>query len=94
MKIITSDIDSKNQLELVWYVYQGLKHIKSIKEIEIVPSVRKGFHITVWTSFPYKKKQIFKLRKIIGDDLRRTEIDKLRNIKETFFNKKEKLNLK
>jgi predicted phosphatase len=91
IKRISSDIDSKNNLELCWYVYQALKKIKKIKSIEITPSYSKGYHLIVLNSHPYKQKQIYRLRKKIGDDIRRIEIDKIRRIKDTLFNSKKYL---
>lgn len=92
MKRITADIDSKNILELAWYIYQALKRIKKIKSIEITPSNSKGYHLLIYTSYPYNKKQTFKLREAIGDDIHRITIDKIRKLgTQTLFSKKTKI---
>lgn len=89
---ITSDIDSKNTLELSWYVYQALKKIKNIKSIEITLSHSKGYHLLVYTSYPYNKRQVFRLRRAIGDDTHRIDIDKIRKLgTQTLFSKKTKI---
>ena len=89
---ITSDIDSKNKLELSWYIYQALKHIKNIKLINITSSNSKGYHLIVWTNHNYSKKRIYELRKLIGDDIRRIKLDKIKKFgQQTLFYKKTKI---
>lgn len=92
MKRITADIDKKNKLIIIYYTLKALLNIKRIKKIEITPSSNKNWHLIVWTSYPYTVKEQFKLRKIIGDDLHRLSMDRLRKFgRNTLFYKKENI---
>ncbi len=95
MKIITLDIDTKDEFIVQKEILKSLLIVKKLKKIIIEPSVKKGYHITIWTTFPYKKKEIFDLRYKLGDDRHRIKMDKLRPLaRETFFFKKGKLTRK
>jgi hypothetical protein len=85
MKRITSDIDTKNKLYLVYTIYKGLTNIKKIEKIEIQPSNKKGYHLTFWTTQNYSKKNIFLLRAKINDDKHRINLDKKRKIGQQVF---------
>lgn len=93
MKRITADIDKKNKITIAWFTLKALFTIKKIKRIEINRSYHKNWHLIVWTSHPYSIREQFKLRKEIGDDLHRLNMDRLRKFgRNTLFYKKEKLN--
>lgn len=90
MKRITADIDKKNRLIVGYYTIKALLFIKGIKKIEIYRSCHKNWHLIIFTSYPYKLREIFRLRKIIGDDLHRLSMDRIRKFgRNTLFYKKE-----
>lgn len=90
MKRITADIDSKSKLKLFFYIWKAINNIEKIKSIEIKRSHSKGYHIFVWTTKRYTKKEVYRLRKIIGDDQNRIKLDKLKKGfgEQTLWNKK------
>ena len=91
MKRITSDIDKQSRLILIYYLIKAIIKIKKIRRIEVERSHHNNWHITIWTNYPYRKYQVFKLRKIIGDDEHRLYMDKVRRFgRDTLFYKKEK----
>lgn len=86
---ITADIDSKNSSILSLYLHKAIKKIKQIEYIEVKKSNSKGYHLTIWSSYPYKENSIFYLRKYIGDDYTRIRLDKDRKYgRQIFFDKK------
>lgn len=86
---ITADIDSKNKLKLFFYLNNIFKYIEKIERITIKPSNSKGYHFIVFTKKRYSKKEVYKIRKLIGDDENRIKNDKKRKIGEqTLFDKK------
>jgi len=90
MRRITSDIDSKSRIIIGYYTLKALLKIKKIKRIEIRRSYSNNWHLIIWTSYPYTLKDEFRLRKIIGDDLHRLSMDRLRRFgRNTLFYKKE-----
>lgn len=89
---ITADIDTKNKIIIAWNILKALFVVDKIQLIELKPSNSKGFHLFVWTTKRYKKDQVFRLRKIIGDDTGRIAIDKKRRKpKQYFFFTKKKM---
>ena len=89
---ITSDIDSKSKLKLAHIFLKGLMNIEKIKLIEVTPSNSKGYHIIFWTTERYSLKEVFKIRKKIGDDPHRIRLDRKRKLgRQTLFNKKIKV---
>lgn len=94
MNRITADIDTKNRIVLLLAITRAIIRIKKIVLIEIKPSYRKGYHLTVHSNHKYTKKQIFKLRALLLDDKKRIAMDRLRKVgTQTFFDKKEKFNV-
>jgi hypothetical protein len=90
MKRITIDIDKKCKHFLIFNISKALFKVKKIKLIEIKPSSSKGYHLIIWTKFNYSDEEIFNLRKYLGDDWFRLNMDKQRNFgRETLFYKKE-----
>ena len=90
MKRITADIDTKNKLIVGYFTLKALFKIKRIKTIVINKSPSGNYHLIVWTTFPYKKYETFKLREFIGDDKHRLSMDKIRTLgRDTLFYKKE-----
>ncbi|HKL24220.1 MAG TPA: hypothetical protein VJ912_02710 [Candidatus Nanoarchaeia archaeon] len=89
---ITCDIDSKNKLKVLFLVGKALYKVKKIKEINIKKSYSGNYHLIIWTEKKYTYKQIYDLRKKLGDDKKRIHLDQLRTIgKDTLFNKKENI---
>lgn len=89
---ITADIDSKNINILLKDIRNALKKVKKIRLIEIRPSNSKGYHMIIWTKYRYNSRNIYSIRKAIGDDPKRIAMDKLRKIgKQTLFYKKTNL---
>lgn len=87
--LITADIDTKNKFYLTWCFVKAFFNIKKITSIEIKPSVKKGYHMIVFTNYPYTIKQQFRLRKFINDDPFRLSMDRLRKVgRNTLFYKK------
>lgn len=87
---ITADLDFKNPFKIGYYLMKSFIVIKRIQRLELVPSFRKGYHLEIWTTYPYTIKDHFKLRKRIGDDPSRIKLDKIRKIgRNTLFYKKD-----
>lgn len=92
MERITCDIDTKNRLKVLFLVGKALYKVKKIKEINIKKSHSGNHHLIIWTEHKYTYKQIYDLRKKLGDDPKRINLDKLRTIgQNTLFHKKEPL---
>ena len=84
---ITADIDNRFYFPINYL--KALIRIKNIKRIYYRKSTNKGYHLIIFTSKKYNKKDIFKIRKFIGDDYRRINVDKKRkNPKQYLFYKK------
>jgi hypothetical protein len=87
---ITSDIDDKRRIIIIYYLIKSMILIKNITNIEINKSHSKGYHLIIWTKGKYNKKQVYKLREKLGDDKHRIKMDKLRTFgRDTLFYKKE-----
>jgi len=90
---ITADLDTKNKFKIGYYVMKAIIIIKSIKSLELKQSNSKGYHLIIWSSYPYTLKKHFNIRASIGDDKRRIKIDKTRKVgRNTLFDFK--INLK
>lgn len=94
MQRITCDIDSNSKVKVLYYVLKGMFKIKRLKRIDIRTSYSNNYHLIFWTNYPYKLKEGFYLRKILGDDLHRLKMDTQRTLgRNTLFYKKQKVNL-
>lgn len=91
---ITIDIDDKDLSLPLLKIFLSLEKV-NIKKLIIRESSNKGYHIIIFASNPLSHKEIFRLRKFIGDDKKRIRIDKKRKFpKQYLFYKKEFLNRK
>lgn len=89
---ITSDLDFKNKWKIGYYVMKAIILIKKISLLKLTPSYKKGYHLEVWTTYPYTIKEHFHIRNKIGDDYRRIKLDKMRKLgRNTLFDYKKKL---
>ena len=87
---ITADIDKKNIIFPLYYAFKAWRNIKRIHLLEIKRSQSGNFHMIVWTSYPYRVWEVFRLRRIIGDDKHRLSMDRMRKFgRNTLFFKKE-----
>ncbi len=92
MRRITADLDTEDLYKISMYLIKALFKIKDIKKLSLEKSSRKGYHLIIWTKKDYKLKQIFEIRKFIGDDFYRLIQDKYRTFgRQTLFNKKRKI---
>lgn len=92
MKRFTLDIDSKKRLYAILIFSKILFNVKKIKRIEVLKSHNNNYHFIIWTTYKYKKYEIFKLREKLNDDKHRLSMDKLRRFgRETLFYKKQKI---
>lgn len=88
MKRITSDLDTKNKLKILYYVIKAFLML-DIKELTLKKSNSKGYHLIIFTKKNYKVKDVYKLRKKINDDPHRVRMDKIRRRgKQTLFDNK------
>lgn len=86
---ITADLDTKHKTKLIKSISRALKRIKKITNLSINLSNSKGYHLIIFTNQHYSDKEIYKIRKYIGDDLNRIRFDKRKTIgKQTLFDKK------
>lgn len=90
---ITADLDTKDKIKILSSINKAFLKIKNIKSLEIKKSSRKGYHLIIYTTYPYSLKKQFELRKYIDDDAYRLYMDKQRTLgRNTLFNKKIKFN--
>jgi hypothetical protein len=91
---ITSDIDSKSKIKILFYTAKALFIIKRLKRIELKKSYSGNHHLIIWTTYPYKVKEQFRLRLRIGDDRHRVSMDRLRRFgRNTLFNTKKQIKI-
>lgn len=86
---ITADLDFKNPFKIGYYLMKSFIIIKRIQHLTLRPSYSKGYHLEIWSSYPYTIKEHFNLRAKIGDDPSRIRLDKIRKIGRNtlFYNK-------
>lgn len=93
LRRITADLDFKNPFRVLFYVWRALK-LKP-KEIYLKPSNSKGYHLVVWIEMKTKygnNSKVLRLRKYLGDDKQRRQIDKKRKTpRQYLFYKKVKI---
>ncbi len=90
LRRITADLDTNNKIKLHWYIAKAL--FLKPQRLEIKPSNSKGYHLIMWKDFieTVDNDYIFAIRKFLGDDKKRIEIDRARkNPKQVLFYKKQ-----
>lgn len=85
---ITADIDSKDLSIPLLKILIMLERV-NVSKIIIKESNSKGFHLIIFTYDKLSSYQLMKLRKFLGDDIKRINRDKKRkNPKQYLFYKK------
>ena len=94
MQRITCDIDSKSRIKICYYTIKSFVKVKKIDKMYIGKSHSGNYHIEIWTKYPYKIRELFYLREILGDDKYRLKMDKQRKWgRNTLFYKKEPIDI-
>lgn len=86
---ITVDIDNKANLE--YSLKQGYKLLKRRPDVIRESPNKRGYHL-IWYNVNCSEEEMFKFRKLIGDDPVRIKLDKKvkLNFKQVLFTKKKK----
>lgn len=93
---ITIDQDSRSLMSLAWKMFKGIIGIWMVaREFRLLPdeielsATKKGYHL-IWYDLKISEKQMFLLRKFIGDDPNRLWLDMCspKRIKQVLFTSK------
>lgn len=93
---ITADLDNTSMLAARIRTFLVCKWLyeKDViidkKELRLSSS-KKGVHVILWTSNKLNNKAVFFIRELLGDDIRRLEIDKSRRRPRQYLFKTKKL---
>ena len=71
---ITLDLDFKNKY-IISFLLAIIEFNSNTRALMIEPSVKKGFHVTVWLKKPVTNRKHFELRKYWKDDKNRIKLD-------------------
>ena len=89
---ITADIDTHDLSETFLSLVVASEKLE-IEQLVIRKSTNKGYHLIVFTKQLLKTSDIFKYRKLLGDDKKRVTMDKRRKRPKQYLFKK-KISLK
>jgi len=83
---VTIDYDSESYIGLLWRILKGIFLCKKLPNIK---KSSKGYHL-VWSGLNISERDMFKYRKIIGDDKNRIRLDRCskKRIKQVLFTEK------
>jgi len=86
---ITIDLDDRRWWKVLWVVFKGCVLLRRFPDEIRASATGRGYHI-IWRNLDIDRMQMFRYRRLIGDDKNRIKLDMMceKKITQVLFRKK------